>query len=157
MHYMGLASHSTYAATKAALRSYSRTWAAEFKDGGIRANTLSTRRRSSKTDAPLGDHGADQCCTSRCLLNRFLAPLGRIKRFCNILSLVDNFLAVKSRLLHSYTDGGSVFSYLLTDQILHCVAHVFERLEWASSGSNWSAPSIRASVASAPSACAFRT
>ena len=41
IHYMGLANHSTYAATKAALRSYSRTWAAEFKDSGIRANTLS--------------------------------------------------------------------------------------------------------------------
>jgi NAD(P)-dependent dehydrogenase (short-subunit alcohol dehydrogenase family) len=41
MHYMGLANHSTYAATKAALRSYSRTWAAEFKDSGVRANTLS--------------------------------------------------------------------------------------------------------------------
>jgi NAD(P)-dependent dehydrogenase (short-subunit alcohol dehydrogenase family) len=41
MHYMGLANHSAYAATKAVLRSYSRTWAAEFKDSGIRANTLS--------------------------------------------------------------------------------------------------------------------
>ena len=41
IHYMGLANYSTYAATKAALRSYSRTWAAEFKDSGIRANTLS--------------------------------------------------------------------------------------------------------------------
>jgi NAD(P)-dependent dehydrogenase (short-subunit alcohol dehydrogenase family) len=41
MHIMGLANHSTYAATKAALRSYVRTWAAEFKDSGIRANTLS--------------------------------------------------------------------------------------------------------------------
>jgi NAD(P)-dependent dehydrogenase (short-subunit alcohol dehydrogenase family) len=41
VHYMGLANHSTYAATKAALRSYSRTWAAEFKDSGIRVNTLS--------------------------------------------------------------------------------------------------------------------
>jgi NAD(P)-dependent dehydrogenase (short-subunit alcohol dehydrogenase family) len=41
LHYMGLANHSTYAATKAALRSYSRTWAAEFKDNDIRANTLS--------------------------------------------------------------------------------------------------------------------
>jgi NAD(P)-dependent dehydrogenase (short-subunit alcohol dehydrogenase family) len=45
MHYMGLANHSTYAATKAALRSYSRTWAAEFKDSGIRAITLSPGRR----------------------------------------------------------------------------------------------------------------
>ncbi|XAE44283.1 SDR family oxidoreductase [Nguyenibacter vanlangensis] len=41
MHDMGLANHSTYAATKAALRSYVRTWAAEFVDNGIRANTLS--------------------------------------------------------------------------------------------------------------------
>lgn len=41
IHYMGLANHSTYAATKAALRSYVRTWAAEFKDSGIRANLLS--------------------------------------------------------------------------------------------------------------------
>jgi NAD(P)-dependent dehydrogenase (short-subunit alcohol dehydrogenase family) len=41
MHYMGLPNHSTYAATKAALRSYSRTWAAEFAGSGIRANTLS--------------------------------------------------------------------------------------------------------------------
>jgi NAD(P)-dependent dehydrogenase (short-subunit alcohol dehydrogenase family) len=38
---MGLATHSTYAATKAALRSYARTWAAELKDSGIRVNTLS--------------------------------------------------------------------------------------------------------------------
>jgi NAD(P)-dependent dehydrogenase (short-subunit alcohol dehydrogenase family) len=41
MHYMGLPNHSTYAATKAALRSYCRTWAAEFSGSGIRANTLS--------------------------------------------------------------------------------------------------------------------
>jgi NAD(P)-dependent dehydrogenase (short-subunit alcohol dehydrogenase family) len=41
MRYMGLANHLAYAATKAALRSYSRTWPAEFNDSGIRANTLS--------------------------------------------------------------------------------------------------------------------
>jgi NAD(P)-dependent dehydrogenase (short-subunit alcohol dehydrogenase family) len=41
MHYMGLANHSTYAGSKAALRSFVRTWAAEFKDNGIRANLLS--------------------------------------------------------------------------------------------------------------------
>jgi NAD(P)-dependent dehydrogenase (short-subunit alcohol dehydrogenase family) len=41
MHYMGLPNHSAYAATKAAVRSYSRTWAAEFSGSGIRANTLS--------------------------------------------------------------------------------------------------------------------
>jgi NAD(P)-dependent dehydrogenase (short-subunit alcohol dehydrogenase family) len=40
-----MANHSAYAATKAALRSFTRTWAAEFKDSGIRANTLIGRRR----------------------------------------------------------------------------------------------------------------
>ena len=54
IHYMGLANHSTYSATKAALRSYSRTWAAEFKDSGIRANTLSP----GPVDTPILDSQA---------------------------------------------------------------------------------------------------
>jgi NAD(P)-dependent dehydrogenase (short-subunit alcohol dehydrogenase family) len=55
MHYMGLANHSAYAATKAALRSYVRTWAAEFRNSGIRANTLSP----GVVDTPmLSDQGA---------------------------------------------------------------------------------------------------
>jgi NAD(P)-dependent dehydrogenase (short-subunit alcohol dehydrogenase family) len=37
----GLPIYSTYAATKAALRSYVRTWAAEFGSRGIRANVIS--------------------------------------------------------------------------------------------------------------------
>ncbi|MHA6684750.1 SDR family NAD(P)-dependent oxidoreductase [Mesorhizobium sp. A556] len=41
IHYMGLANHSAYSGAKAALRSFVRTWAAEFKGGGIRANLLS--------------------------------------------------------------------------------------------------------------------
>ncbi|HUB40917.1 MAG TPA: SDR family oxidoreductase [Streptosporangiaceae bacterium] len=55
IHDMGLPSHSTYAATKAALRSYSRTWAAEFSDSGIRANTLSP----GVVDTPMLDSQAD--------------------------------------------------------------------------------------------------
>lgn len=40
--YIGLAGgYSTYSATKAALRSYARTWTREFGDNGIRVNTLS--------------------------------------------------------------------------------------------------------------------
>lgn len=54
MHYMGLAEHSVYAATKAALRSFSRTWAAEFKSSGIRANTLSP----GVVDTPMIDDAA---------------------------------------------------------------------------------------------------
>jgi NAD(P)-dependent dehydrogenase (short-subunit alcohol dehydrogenase family) len=56
MHTMGLANHSAYAATKAVVRSYSRTWAAEFKDSGIRANTLSP----GVVDTPMLD---DQAAT----------------------------------------------------------------------------------------------
>lgn len=40
MHVMGIPGHTAYAATKAALRSYARTWATEFKGRGIRVNTL---------------------------------------------------------------------------------------------------------------------
>lgn len=49
MHVMGIPNHTTYAATKAANRSYARTWAAEFKGRGIRVNTLSP----GVTDTPI--------------------------------------------------------------------------------------------------------
>jgi NAD(P)-dependent dehydrogenase (short-subunit alcohol dehydrogenase family) len=39
--YKGIPGFAVYSATKAALRSFARTWAAEFKDRGIRVNTLS--------------------------------------------------------------------------------------------------------------------
>ncbi len=41
LHVKGLPAHGTYSATKAALRSFARTWAMELKDRGIRVNTLS--------------------------------------------------------------------------------------------------------------------
>jgi len=41
LHLKGLPEHGTYAATKAAVRSFARTWAMELKDRGIRVNTLS--------------------------------------------------------------------------------------------------------------------
>jgi NAD(P)-dependent dehydrogenase (short-subunit alcohol dehydrogenase family) len=37
----GLTAHGVYAATKAAVRSFARTWTTELKDRGIRVNTLS--------------------------------------------------------------------------------------------------------------------
>src|SRR5262245_11463515 len=41
LHSKGLSEDSTYAATKAAIRSFARTWAAELKDREIRVNTVS--------------------------------------------------------------------------------------------------------------------
>jgi NAD(P)-dependent dehydrogenase (short-subunit alcohol dehydrogenase family) len=43
--------YTTYAATKAAVRSFARSWAAELKDRGIRVNTLSP----GPTDTPIID------------------------------------------------------------------------------------------------------
>jgi NAD(P)-dependent dehydrogenase (short-subunit alcohol dehydrogenase family) len=52
--YMGFPAHSTYSATKAAVRSYVRTWTSEFKDRGIRVNTLSP----GPVDTPIIDSQA---------------------------------------------------------------------------------------------------
>jgi NAD(P)-dependent dehydrogenase (short-subunit alcohol dehydrogenase family) len=41
LHLKGFPAHSTYSASKAALRSFARTFAAELKDRGIRVNSLS--------------------------------------------------------------------------------------------------------------------
>lgn len=47
--YMGIPMYTTYCATKAAIRSFSRSWAVELKDRGIRVNTLSP----GATDTPI--------------------------------------------------------------------------------------------------------
>lgn len=73
MHGMGIPGHTAYAATKAALRSYARTWAAEFKDRGIRVNTLSP----GVTDTPILD---SQTETRENLEKMYhaMVPLGRL-------------------------------------------------------------------------------
>jgi NAD(P)-dependent dehydrogenase (short-subunit alcohol dehydrogenase family) len=75
MHLMGIPGHTAYAATKAALRSYARTWAAEFKDRGIRVNMLSP----GVTDTPILD---GQSATREDLVKmyRSMVPLGRLAR-----------------------------------------------------------------------------
>lgn len=75
MHLMGIPGHTAYAATKAALRSYARTWAAEFKDRGIRVNLLSP----GVTDTPILD---SQSTTREDLVNfyRSMVPMNRLAR-----------------------------------------------------------------------------
>jgi NAD(P)-dependent dehydrogenase (short-subunit alcohol dehydrogenase family) len=52
--YSGISGYSTYSATKAAIRSYARTWTREFNDRGIRFNTLSP----GPVDTPIIDSQA---------------------------------------------------------------------------------------------------
>ncbi|WP_407164878.1 SDR family NAD(P)-dependent oxidoreductase [Bradyrhizobium sp. ORS 111] len=75
MHRMGIPGHTAYAATKATLRSYARTWAAEFKDRGIRVNVLSP----GVTDTPILD---SQSATREELVNMYqgMIPIGRLAR-----------------------------------------------------------------------------
>jgi NAD(P)-dependent dehydrogenase (short-subunit alcohol dehydrogenase family) len=84
MHVMGIPGHTAYAATKAALRSYARTWAAEFKDRGIRVNTLSP----GVTDTPILDSQSSTPGERQALVNMYLSmiPIGRLARAEEIAS-----------------------------------------------------------------------
>lgn len=76
MHVMGIPGHTAYAATKAALRSYARTWAAEFKDRGIRVNTLSP----GVTDTPMLDSQSAGLGKRESVVDGYLSmiPIGRL-------------------------------------------------------------------------------
>jgi NAD(P)-dependent dehydrogenase (short-subunit alcohol dehydrogenase family) len=74
----GIPMYTTYGATKAAIRSFARSWAAELKDRGVRVNTLSPGATDTpiipmqfKTEAAIGQ--ATQMFTER-------TPLGRLGR-----------------------------------------------------------------------------
>jgi NAD(P)-dependent dehydrogenase (short-subunit alcohol dehydrogenase family) len=81
MHLMGIPGHTAYAASKAALRSYARTWAAEFKDRGIRVNLLSP----GVTDTPILD---SQTAARGDLVQMYksMIPIGRLARAEEIAS-----------------------------------------------------------------------
>ena len=75
MHQMGIANHTAYAATKAATRSYARTWAAEFKARGIRVNTLSP----GVTDTPILDAQSASAGREEVIkMYLDMIPLGRV-------------------------------------------------------------------------------
>lgn len=73
---MGILGHTAYAATKAVLRSYARTWAAEFKDRGIRVNTLSP----GVTDTPMLDSQSAGIGKREAVVDVYLSmiPIGRL-------------------------------------------------------------------------------
>lgn len=78
LHLKGFPAHGTYSATKAAVRSFARTWAAELKDRGIRVNSLSP----GAIDTPIIDSQFktnDEADGARGTYAQ-LTPLGRIGR-----------------------------------------------------------------------------
>lgn len=84
IHVMGIPGHTAYAGTKAAVRSYVRTWAAEFKGRGIRANVLSP----GVTDTPMLADQAAGLGDRDAVVNNYLSmiPLGRLAQAEEIAS-----------------------------------------------------------------------
>jgi NAD(P)-dependent dehydrogenase (short-subunit alcohol dehydrogenase family) len=76
--YVGIRGNSTYSATKAALRSYVRTWTREFTDRGIRFNTLSP----GPVDTPMMDGQAHSVEQAIAIKAQYAAavPLNRLGR-----------------------------------------------------------------------------
>jgi NAD(P)-dependent dehydrogenase (short-subunit alcohol dehydrogenase family) len=74
----GLQAHGVYGATKAAVRSFARTWTTELKDRGIRVNTLSP----GATDTPIIDGQFSTKEQSDAAKASFAAaaPMGRLGR-----------------------------------------------------------------------------
>ena len=76
LHLKGFPAHSTYSATKAAVRSFARSWAAELKDKGVRVNTLSP----GAVDTPIIDgqfKTKEEADGARAMFAQ-MTPLGRI-------------------------------------------------------------------------------
>jgi len=75
---MGVPMYTTYGATKAAIRSFARSWAAELKDRGVRVNTLSP----GATDTPIidGQFATKQKADDAKKMFAEKTPLGRIGR-----------------------------------------------------------------------------
>ncbi|MFI9273111.1 SDR family NAD(P)-dependent oxidoreductase [Kitasatospora sp. NPDC052896] len=76
--YLGIEKYTTYNATKAAVRSYARTWTKELGDRGIRVNTLSP----GPIDTPIMDSQADSKEAADAIREAFASaiPLGRMGR-----------------------------------------------------------------------------
>jgi NAD(P)-dependent dehydrogenase (short-subunit alcohol dehydrogenase family) len=78
VHMKGFPAYGTYSATKAAIRSFTRTWAAEFKGRGIRVNTLSPGM--IETPGIDGLFSTKEEADGARAMVRQITPLGRIGR-----------------------------------------------------------------------------
>jgi NAD(P)-dependent dehydrogenase (short-subunit alcohol dehydrogenase family) len=71
---IGMPGMSVYSATKAALESLTRTWAAEFSPAGVRVNTVAPGpTRTDMVLATVGEEGADQFAKTT-VLGRMATP-----------------------------------------------------------------------------------
>lgn len=102
----GVAAFGTYAASKAAVRSYARTWANELKDRGIRVNAISP----GTIDTP-GLDGVAATADMPGAKAQFASavPLGRIGRADEVANVVAFLASEQSSFVlgaNLYVDGG---------------------------------------------------
>ncbi|MEU7151024.1 SDR family oxidoreductase [Streptomyces sp. NPDC045456] len=102
----GVAAFGTYAASKAAVRSFARTWANELKDRGIRVNAISP----GTIDTP-GLDGVAATADAPVTKSQFAAavPLGRIGRADEVANVVAFLASEQSSFVlgaNLYIDGG---------------------------------------------------
>jgi NAD(P)-dependent dehydrogenase (short-subunit alcohol dehydrogenase family) len=102
VHLKGIPQYTVYGATKAALRSFTRSWAAELKDRRIRVNTLSP----GATETPMidGQFATKQESDGARKMFSGLIPLGRLGRAEELASAAF-FLASDAS---SYVNGADL-------------------------------------------------
>ncbi len=99
----GLSSNSVYSATKAAVRSFARTWTTDLKDRGIRVNAVSPG--SIDTPGLSGLLASSEAGAQRLKMISSIVPLGRLGRPDEIAKAVV-FLASDDS---SYVAGTELF------------------------------------------------
>ena len=99
----GAPNFGTYGATKAALRSYARTWTAELAPRGIRVNVVSPGPTDTEMFASLPDEGRKTIASQ--------SPLGRMGRPDEGASAVVFLLSDQASFIAGvelFVDGGAV-------------------------------------------------
>ncbi|WP_055558119.1 SDR family NAD(P)-dependent oxidoreductase [Streptomyces sp. NBRC 110028] len=102
----GVAAFGTYAASKAAIRSYARTWANELKDRNIRVNAISPGTIDTPGLDAVADTGDAPVTTSQFAAG---VPLGRIGHPDEVANVVAFLASEQSSFIlgaNLYIDGG---------------------------------------------------